>query len=134
VDANFNAAAVLIYCFVERKSVHFAVALNQCSRALISVLRRDMTKKLPRCERLNIKKESRGSNTGPEWNASGLAPMVYVVPGLLPVPPSLFGSLEAASRLLVHALRPDLEVRSLVLRALEILNCQLCNHFLPHTL
>jgi hypothetical protein len=50
VDANFSAAAVLIYCFVERKSVHFAVALNQCSRALISVLRRDMTKKLPRCD------------------------------------------------------------------------------------
>jgi hypothetical protein len=49
VDANFSAAAVLIYCFVERKLVHFAVALNQCSRALISVLRRDMTKKLPRC-------------------------------------------------------------------------------------
>jgi hypothetical protein len=50
VDANFSAAAVLIYCFVERKLVHFAVALNQCSRALISVLRRDMTKKIPRCD------------------------------------------------------------------------------------
>jgi hypothetical protein len=75
-----------------------------------------------------------GQTQEPEWNASGLAPMVYVVPGLLPVPRTLFGSLEAASRLLVHALRPDLEVRSLVLRALEILNYQLCNHFLPHTL
>jgi hypothetical protein len=47
MDANFSAAAVLIYCFVERKLVHFAVALNQCSRALVSVLRRDMTKNYP---------------------------------------------------------------------------------------
>jgi Chromo (CHRromatin Organisation MOdifier) domain len=50
VAAEFSAAAVLIQCFLEPNSVHFAVALNQCSTALILVLQRDMTKKLPRSE------------------------------------------------------------------------------------
>jgi hypothetical protein len=47
VGTEFSAAVEINQCFVEPNSVHFAVALIQCSIALILVLQRDMIKKYP---------------------------------------------------------------------------------------
>jgi hypothetical protein len=58
-----------------------------------------------------------GPTLEPELNASGLDPTVFEVIDLLPVPHTFLGSLEAMPSFLVSVLRPDIEIRRMILFA-----------------